>query len=143
MDKKVSCGASASDRYGEATRWFPARWHSVSDPASICDSASRFDSGSEGSSAQRRVEVSKRAGDKIQSGLLFLSDRRNPKRQELPKESVWNWFELACAGLGRRRSSTDLGFYLGCRSANRDETEFGWWKPSFYWQRVRGSKKQD
>ena len=36
-----------------------------------------FDSSSDGNLAQRRGEVSKRTGDKIQFGLLFLSDRRH------------------------------------------------------------------
>jgi hypothetical protein len=60
----------------------------MDDFAGVRHSASKFDLSGEASSAHRRAKISKRAGDKIQSGLLFLSDRRHSKRQELPKESV-------------------------------------------------------
>ena len=60
----------------------------------VCDSASKFDSSSERSSAQCRAEVSKRAGDKIQFGLLFLSDRRHQKAKNYLKKAFeidLNW----------------------------------------------------
>jgi len=56
--------------------------------ARVCDSASRFDSGSERSSAECGVEVSKRGCDKIQFGVLFFSDRRHPKCRTLFKKSI-------------------------------------------------------
>jgi len=49
--------------------------------------ASRFDSNSKGSSAQCRAEVSNRGSDKIQSGLLFLSNRSHQNGKKLLKES--------------------------------------------------------
>ena len=43
----------------------------MGDFARVCDPASRFDSSSEGSSAECGAEVSKRGSVKIQFGLLF------------------------------------------------------------------------
>jgi hypothetical protein len=60
---------------------FPARPHSVDNLARICDSASRFDSGSEGSSAEGRAEVSKEAAIKYNLACYFCQtgDIQNAK----------------------------------------------------------------
>jgi len=81
--KKASCGTSGSDRIWRGGSLIFNRMTSNGRFRCLCGSASRFDSGSEGSSVECGVEVSKTGGDKIQFGLLFLSDRRDHNGKKL------------------------------------------------------------